>query len=69
MAPAGTPRPIVDKLHDHIAKALNASDVRERFSALAVEPRTNTPEQFRAVLESDLTRWATVVKDAGIKAE
>jgi tripartite-type tricarboxylate transporter receptor subunit TctC len=69
MAPAGTPRPILDKLHDHIAKALNASDVRERFSALAVEPRTNTPEQFRAVLESDLTRWAKVVKDAGIKAE
>jgi tripartite-type tricarboxylate transporter receptor subunit TctC len=69
MAPAGTPRPIVDKLHDHIAKALNASDVRERFSALAVEPRTNTAEQFRAVLESDLTRWAKVVKDAGIKAE
>ena len=69
MAPAGTPRPIVDKLHSQIQKALSASDVRERFSALAVEPRTNTPEQFRALLESDLKRWAKVVKDAGIKAE
>jgi tripartite-type tricarboxylate transporter receptor subunit TctC len=69
MAPGGTPRPIVDKLHSHIAKALNANDVRERFSALAVEPRTNMPEQFRALLESDLKRWAKVVKDAGIKAD
>ena len=69
MAPAGTPRPIVDTLRSEIVKALAANDVRERFAALAVEPRTNTPEQFRALLESDLKRWAKVVKDAGIKAE
>jgi tripartite-type tricarboxylate transporter receptor subunit TctC len=43
--------------------------LRERFAALAVEPRTNTPEQFRALLGSDLQRWAKVVKDAGIKPE
>jgi tripartite-type tricarboxylate transporter receptor subunit TctC len=69
MAPAGTPRPIVDKLHAAIAKALSTADLRERFAGLAVEPRTNTPEQFRALLESDLKRWAKVVKDAGIKPE
>jgi len=69
MAPAATPRTIVDKLHDAITKALAAPDLRERFAALAVEPRTNTPEQFRALLASDLQRWAKVVKDAGIKPE
>jgi tripartite-type tricarboxylate transporter receptor subunit TctC len=69
MAPAATPRPVVDTLHAEIAKALAAPDLRERFAALAVEPRTNTPEQFRALLESDLRRWAKVVKDAGIKPE
>ena len=69
MAPARTPRPVIDKLHGELVKAVNAPDVRERFAALAVEPRTNTPEQFRALLESDLKRWAKVVKDAGIKAE
>jgi tripartite-type tricarboxylate transporter receptor subunit TctC len=69
MAPAGTPAPVIEKLHSQIEKALSAADVRERFSALAVEPRTNKPEQFRALLESDLKRWAKVVKDAGIKAE
>lgn len=69
MAPAGVPKPIIDKLHSHIAKAVNTPDVRERFATLAVEPRTNTPAQFRALLESDLKRWAKVVKDAGIKTE
>jgi tripartite-type tricarboxylate transporter receptor subunit TctC len=69
IAPAGTPRAIVDKLHASISKALNAADVRERFAALSFEPRTTTPEQFRALLESDLKRWAKIVKDAGIKAE
>src|SRR5258708_3274336 len=69
MAPARTPGPVVDKLHAAIVQALNAADVRERFAALAVEPRTNTPEQFRALLESDLKRWADVVRNAGIKPE
>ena len=69
MAPAGVPRPIVAKLRGEIIKALNSTDVRERFSALAVEPRTNTPEQFRALLESDAKRWARVIRDAGIKIE
>lgn len=69
MAPARTPAAIVAKLHGEIVKALAAPDVRDRFTALAVEPRTNTPDQFRALIESDLARWAKVVRDAGIKPE
>jgi tripartite-type tricarboxylate transporter receptor subunit TctC len=69
MAPARTPGPIVDKLHGAIVQAVNSPDVRERFAALAVEPRTNTPGEFRALLESDLKRWADVVRNAGIKPE
>ena len=69
MAPAGVPKAIVDRLHDHVSRALKTSDVRERFAALAVEPRTNTPDQFRGLLASDLKRWAKVVRDAGIKPE
>jgi tripartite-type tricarboxylate transporter receptor subunit TctC len=69
MAPAGVPRTVVAKLRGEIIKALNSTDVRERFSALAVEPRTNTPEQFRTLLESDAKRWARVIRDAGIKVE
>jgi tripartite-type tricarboxylate transporter receptor subunit TctC len=69
MAPARTPRPVIDKLHDEIVRALQSEEVRGRFAALAVEPRSTTPEQFRALLESDLARWAKVVRDAGIKPE
>lgn len=69
MAPAGTPRPVVDKLNRAVTMALAAPDVRDRFTALAVEPRTTTSEQFRALLVADVARWAKVVKDAGITVE
>jgi len=69
MAPAGVPKPIIDKLRGEIVKAVNATDVRERFAVLAVEPRTITPQQFQVLLESDVKRWAKVVRDAGIKVE
>ncbi|HSN39118.1 MAG TPA: tripartite tricarboxylate transporter substrate binding protein [Burkholderiales bacterium] len=69
MAPAGVPRPVIDKLHGAIVTAVNSADLRERFATLAVEPKTNTPEEFRALLASDVKRWGKVVKDAGIKSE
>jgi tripartite-type tricarboxylate transporter receptor subunit TctC len=69
MAPARTPRPIIDRLHVEIVRAVTSLEVRERFAGLAVEPRTNTPEQFHALLVSDMGRWAKVVRDAGIKPE
>ena len=69
MAPAGVPPAIIEKLRGEIVKAVNAPDVRERFTVLAVEPRTITALQFRALLESDVQRWAKVVRDAGIKIE
>ena len=67
LAPAGLPKPIVVKLRDATIAAVNSSDVRERFAFLALQPTTNTPEQFRALLESDVKRWARIVRDAGVK--
>ena len=69
MAPAGVPRSVIEKLRGAIVNAVNAADVRERFTVLAVEPRTNTPQEFRTLLETDVRRWAQVVKAAGIKIE
>lgn len=69
MAPARVPQAVLEKLRVEIIKAVNSADVRERFATLAVEPRTNTPDQFRALLETDVKRWAKVVKDAGIRVE
>ena len=66
MAPAAVPRPIIDRLHAEITKALAAADVRERFAVLALEPKTNTPAQFRALLESEVQRWGKAARDAGV---
>lgn len=67
LLPAGVPKQIVEKLRGEIVKALDAPDVRDRFAFLALQPTTNTPEQFRALLESDVKRWAKIVRDAGVK--
>lgn len=69
LGPARMPRDIVQRLQTEIAKAVAAPDVRERFNALSVEPRTGTPEYFRDLIESYVKRWTRVVKENKIKAE
>jgi tripartite-type tricarboxylate transporter receptor subunit TctC len=65
-APAKTPRPIVDRLHKELAKALAAPDVVKRFQELGVEPRTSTPDQLRDFFVAESKRWARVVEAAKI---
>jgi tripartite-type tricarboxylate transporter receptor subunit TctC len=69
LVPAGTPQPIVQRLNTEIAKVVNAPDVRERFGKQGVEVQTSTPEQYQQFVRSEVTRWAQVIKDAGIKAD
>jgi tripartite-type tricarboxylate transporter receptor subunit TctC len=69
VAPAGTPREIVQKLNAETLKILAMPDVRERFLAQGVEPVGGTPEQFGEHIRSQMSKWARVVKDAGVKAE
>ena len=69
MAPAKTPRPVVDKLHVAIAAVMKESDMRERLVTLGVEPVANTPEQFGEQVRADLARWQKVVEAAKIKAD
>ena len=70
LAPAGTPREIVTRLHAGIVRALQEADVRKRFidDGAEVTP-SNSPEEFGALIRSELTKWAKVVKDSGIKPE
>jgi tripartite-type tricarboxylate transporter receptor subunit TctC len=68
MAPAGTPQPIVDRLHQQTVRILARADVRERFHVLGMEPIGNTPAEFAAVIAAETPQWAKVIKDAGIKA-
>jgi tripartite-type tricarboxylate transporter receptor subunit TctC len=68
-APAGTPRPVIDKLQREIAAVLKTDAVKERYAALGIEPVGNTPEEFTAQVRADLARWQDVVKAANIKVE
>jgi tripartite-type tricarboxylate transporter receptor subunit TctC len=68
--PAKTPKSIIDRLNAEITKALDHPDVRERFAMLGVERvGDSNPELFGALIQSEIARWAKVVKEAGVRAD
>ena len=67
-APAGTPRPIVDRLNAAMRQALLAPDAVARFKELGAERVGSTPEAFDALIRSELGVWADVVRRSGLKA-
>jgi tripartite-type tricarboxylate transporter receptor subunit TctC len=69
MAPAATPKDIVNRLSAEAAKALKEPDVRERLTQTGIEPVGNTPEQARQFLDIEIAKWAKVINTAGVKAE
>ena len=69
VAPAGTPREVVTKLHQAFAAALNSAEAKTRFAALLAEPVATTPEQFGAFMKAELARYEPVVKASGAKVD
>jgi tripartite-type tricarboxylate transporter receptor subunit TctC len=69
LAPAGTPAPIVAKLHAEIARAAALPDIKEKLDALGAEPLLNTPAQFADWMKSESAKWAGVVKKANLKIQ
>ncbi|HEV7913852.1 MAG TPA: tripartite tricarboxylate transporter substrate binding protein [Albitalea sp.] len=69
MAPAGTPRPIIDRLHAEMVKIVAKPDVKARLASLNYEPVGNTPEQFATAITAETARWAKVVKETKFKVE
>ena len=69
LAPAGTPMPIVMRLHATLTRALQSADMKERFAAEGSEPIGSTPQEFHAFIRSEIERWAVVIKASGMKAE
>lgn len=69
LAPAGTPRPVINRLHDEMMRAISTPDMRDRLAQSALEPTPNTPEVFRKMIENEVQRWTRVVTDAGIPQE
>ncbi len=67
LAPAATPKEIVAKLNDALAQVIKNPATNKRLLELGVDPVTNTPEQFAALIRSDLVKWAKVAKAANIK--
>jgi tripartite-type tricarboxylate transporter receptor subunit TctC len=68
VAPAQTPRPIVELLNRHVATIVAQPDFRQRLIELGTEARASTPEELGARLAADIDKWAAVIKQAGIEA-
>ena len=69
MAPAGTSKAIVEKLHMEIVKAMRSPEVLGRLTAEGAEVVAGTPQEFDARLRTDIDKWAKIIKQAGIRAE
>ncbi len=69
LAPAGTSREIVARLHDEIVRALRAPEVIQRLAADGAEPVGSSPEEFAAFIKSEIDKWVRVASAAGIRAE
>ena len=67
VAPKGTPKPIIDKIHAEVVKILNDPAVKEKSERTGNYPVTTTPEQFSAFMRKEADRWGKVIKDSGIK--
>ena len=69
MVPAGTPQPVIDRLNREFNAALAAPDVRQRISAMLLEPTGDSPAEFGAFIRSQSDRWGKVIREANIKVD
>ena len=69
VAPAGTPREIIDLLQREIAKSVAQPDLREKLAKLGFDPVANTPDEFTARLKVEIEKWGKVVRDANLRIE
>jgi tripartite-type tricarboxylate transporter receptor subunit TctC len=69
MAPAATPKPILDRLSSEVRKVINAPDVKDNWAKQGAVPMAMTPEEFGRFLREDIAKWGKLVKDTGMKVE
>jgi tripartite-type tricarboxylate transporter receptor subunit TctC len=69
LAPAGTPPDIVNRIQQETAKALNTPALKERLLAQGASPSGNTPQEFARLIDSEIKKWAQVVKTSGAKVD
>jgi tripartite-type tricarboxylate transporter receptor subunit TctC len=69
LAPAGTPKEVVAGLHAAVGRAMADPGMRRQLTALGIEPASSTPEEFTALIRSEIPKWARIVKASGAKVE
>ncbi len=69
LAPAGTPKPIIERLNKALRDALATDEVRKRIIFEGGEPKSTTPEEQAAVIDQEETKWAAVIRSAGLKPQ
>ncbi|HEV7394213.1 MAG TPA: tripartite tricarboxylate transporter substrate binding protein [Burkholderiales bacterium] len=69
LVPAKTRMEVIAKLHDHLVEVLKLPDIREKLLAQGLEPVANGPDEFGAIISTELVKWSKVVAAAGVKAE
>ena len=69
LAPAATPRPVIERLNAEFARAVDSAKAKEIFAVNAAEAMKSTPEAMQRTLEQDVKTWADVVKATGVKLQ
>lgn len=69
VAPAGTPKVVVDRLYKEVSEVLKMQDVKDRFKSLGLDIIGNTPAQFATFIAQDQKKWAQVIQDSGAKVD
>src|SRR5687768_2522073 len=69
LAPAGTPRPVIDKLHRELVKVVLSPEFAQILTREGATAVGNTPAEFDAIIRADIAKWSKIVKESGIKAE
>ena len=69
LVPAGTPAPVLNTLHEAVVSAVKSKDIKDRLSGDAAEPVGSTPQELADFLRTEIDKWASVIKKAGVRAE
>ena len=69
VAPAGTPRPIIERLNAELRKAVDSAEVQTRLATEGAQPSTGTPEDYAAEIDREETKWSAIVRESGAKTQ